>query len=260
MNDRYTYRITWSPEDEEYVGLCVEFPSLSWLDDTQAKAFDGIQRMVAEVVEDMRANNEPVPEPMAERRYSGKFMVRIPPELHQNLAIQAAEAGVSLNRLVSARLANNPAISVQRPKATDLASRIGSFIDPEDWRTGIEQIADALNYPSALPDANPQNPIRIHPPEVSASSPGGPRTGFERPAAYDPNGELMRSLSSALEKAALQDYYGAREELKFAITMDSDFSPAHLLQAVIQRLERGNSAGVMNLSTESLPAAENPLG
>ena len=31
-NDRYTYRITWSEEDQEYVGLCVEFPSLSWLD------------------------------------------------------------------------------------------------------------------------------------------------------------------------------------------------------------------------------------
>lgn len=29
--DPYTYRIGWSEEDQEYVGLCVEFPSLSWL-------------------------------------------------------------------------------------------------------------------------------------------------------------------------------------------------------------------------------------
>ena len=106
MTDHYTYRITWSAEDGEHVGLCAEFPSLSWLDDTQEKAFSGIQRVVAGVVEDMRTNNEPVPEPMAERHYSGKFMVRIPPELHQSLAIQAAEAGVSLNRLVSMRLAS----------------------------------------------------------------------------------------------------------------------------------------------------------
>ena len=31
MSDRYTYRITWSAEDGENVGLCAEFPSLSWL-------------------------------------------------------------------------------------------------------------------------------------------------------------------------------------------------------------------------------------
>src|SRR6266702_1587496 len=29
--DRYTYRVSWSPEDEEHVALCAEFPSLSWL-------------------------------------------------------------------------------------------------------------------------------------------------------------------------------------------------------------------------------------
>ncbi|MGA2466873.1 MAG: toxin-antitoxin system HicB family antitoxin, partial [Thermodesulfobacteriota bacterium] len=38
------------------------------------------------------------------RRYSGKFMVRVPPEVHRNLAIRAAEAGVSLNRLASSKL------------------------------------------------------------------------------------------------------------------------------------------------------------
>ncbi len=28
-NDRYTYRVTWSGDDNEYVGLCAEFPSLN---------------------------------------------------------------------------------------------------------------------------------------------------------------------------------------------------------------------------------------
>ena len=27
----YTYRVTWSDDDEEYVALCAEFPSLSYL-------------------------------------------------------------------------------------------------------------------------------------------------------------------------------------------------------------------------------------
>ena len=110
MIDHYTYRVTWSPEDEEFVGLCAEFPSLSWLSDSQEGAFSGIRELVADCVADMKSNNERLPEPMADRTYSGKFMVRVPPETHRALALQAAEAGVSLNRLVSARLAADGAV------------------------------------------------------------------------------------------------------------------------------------------------------
>jgi len=102
--DHYTYRVTWSEEDQEHVGLCAEFPSLSWLAASPEAALRGIRRVVAEVVEDMQANGEAIPEALASRRYSGKFMVRVPPEVHRQLAVEAAEAGVSLNRLASAKL------------------------------------------------------------------------------------------------------------------------------------------------------------
>ncbi len=103
-DDRYTYRVTWSEGDKEYVGLCAEFPSLSWLARTPEAALRGIRRVVGEVVRDMREQGEAVPDPIASRHYSGKFMVRVPPEVHRNLAIRAAEAGVSLNRLASSKL------------------------------------------------------------------------------------------------------------------------------------------------------------
>jgi predicted HicB family RNase H-like nuclease len=103
-NDRYTYRVTWSEEDGEYVGLCVEFPSLSWLAQTPEDALKGIRQVVAEVVDDLEANGEPVPDSIAVKRYSGKFMVHIPPELHRRLALEAAEAGISLNQLASDKL------------------------------------------------------------------------------------------------------------------------------------------------------------
>lgn len=103
-NDRYTYRVTWSEEDNEYVGLCVEFPSLSWLAQTPEEALSGIRQVVAEVVTDLETNGESVPEPIAVKRYSGKFLVRIPPELHRRLALEAAESGISLNRLTSDKL------------------------------------------------------------------------------------------------------------------------------------------------------------
>ncbi len=104
-DDRYTYRVTWSEEDREHVGLCAEFPSLSWLAPTPEGALRGIRRLVARVVADMEAGGESVPEPLASRQFSGKFLVRVPPEVHRMLAVEAAEAGVSLNRLASARLA-----------------------------------------------------------------------------------------------------------------------------------------------------------
>ena len=106
QNDRYTYRVTWSEEDNEYVGLCAEFPSLSWLEPSPEGTLKGIRQTVAQIVSDLEANGESVPEPIAIKKYSGKFMVRIPPDLHRRLAIEAAESGVSLNRLASDKLSS----------------------------------------------------------------------------------------------------------------------------------------------------------
>ncbi len=103
-NDRYTYRVTWSEEDDEYVGLCAEFPSLSWLAQTPETALKGIRKLVSEVVLEMESSGETVPEPIACRSFSGKFLVRVPPEIHRRLAVQAAESGVSLNRIASFKL------------------------------------------------------------------------------------------------------------------------------------------------------------
>ncbi len=106
QNDRYTYRITWSEDDEEYVGLCLEFPSLSWLAKSQEAALHGIRKTVNEAIVDMRSNGETPPSPLSGKSFSGKFVVRLPPEVHRDLAIKAAEQGISLNRLISSRLSN----------------------------------------------------------------------------------------------------------------------------------------------------------
>jgi predicted HicB family RNase H-like nuclease len=103
-NDRYTYRVIWSEDDREYVGLCTEFPSLSWLGKTPEAALKGIREVLEGVIKDMRRAGEEIPQPISSRRFSGKFMVRVPPEVHRNLAIQAAEAGVSLNRIAGSKL------------------------------------------------------------------------------------------------------------------------------------------------------------
>ena len=103
---RYTYRVTWSVEDDEFVATCVEFPSLSWLADTQEGALRGLRDLVAEVVDDLHDNGEPVPEPLSSRVYSGEFNLRVGERLHRKLAVEAAEENLSLNQYIIRRLTN----------------------------------------------------------------------------------------------------------------------------------------------------------
>lgn len=104
ITDQYTYRVSWSEEDQEYLANCTEFPSLSWLDKSPEKALSGIRSVVADCVKDMLTSKEAIPEPLSTKTYSGKFMVRVPPQLHRQLATLAAESGISLNRLISHKL------------------------------------------------------------------------------------------------------------------------------------------------------------
>ena len=104
MNDRYSYRVSWSASDDEFVAVCLEFPSLSWLASSPEGALAGLREVVRDVVEDMGSNDEVAPVPLGVRDYSGKFMVRIPPETHRELTLAAADSGISLNRYVTARL------------------------------------------------------------------------------------------------------------------------------------------------------------
>ncbi len=105
----YSYRVIWSEKDQEYVGLCVEFPSLSWLEEEQANALAGIVRLVGESVKDMLKNGEPIPEPLSKKNFSGKISLRTTPDIHRTLAMNAAEHGVSLNRHINALISNQKA-------------------------------------------------------------------------------------------------------------------------------------------------------
>ena len=102
---KYEYAIWWSEEDEEFVGTCMEFPSLSWLDKSRTKALNGIVRLVGEIVRDLEATGEHIPEPLSVRKYSGKFQLRTSPQMHARLVRGAAEHGLSLNSFVNQKLA-----------------------------------------------------------------------------------------------------------------------------------------------------------
>ena len=94
---RYSFRVTWSAEDDEFVATCVEFPSLSWLAGTPELALSGLRNLLA--------SGEAVPEPLSTRHYSGKFQLRLGEDLHRRLAMEAAEQSTSLNQYVVQKLA-----------------------------------------------------------------------------------------------------------------------------------------------------------
>lgn len=104
-NDRYTYRQEWSEEDGVYISRCLEFPSVSTHGETPEIALKELRSVVALILEEMRTSGERIPEPLGSRPYSGKLVLRIPKAVHRNIAIQAAEEGVSLNQYLVSKLA-----------------------------------------------------------------------------------------------------------------------------------------------------------
>lgn len=102
--DKYAFQVFWSEEDQEHIATCLEFPSLSWLAPTSEKALAGLQKLISEVLEDMRESGETIPEPLSTRKFSGKFNLRIGPELHRRLAMEAASEHLSLNQYALKKL------------------------------------------------------------------------------------------------------------------------------------------------------------
>lgn len=55
--NHYGYSVQWSPEDDEYVAVVAEFPSLSWLDKDPVRALTGLVKLVDEVRTDITRPN-----------------------------------------------------------------------------------------------------------------------------------------------------------------------------------------------------------
>lgn len=102
---RYTYQVQWSNEDEVFIGRVLEWDFLAAHGETKEQALDEIQTVVAFAIEESEADDDDYPEPLGDRDYSGRFNVRIPPSLHRELVTEAEREGVSLNQLVTTKLA-----------------------------------------------------------------------------------------------------------------------------------------------------------
>ena len=100
----YTYRLFWSEGDNEWVGTAVEFPLLSYLDKDYLNAALGIQEVVGFALEVIEEEGREAPQPLRQRLYSGKFALRMTPEQHARVTLEAAEQGISINQLLVSRI------------------------------------------------------------------------------------------------------------------------------------------------------------
>lgn len=102
--EQYLYSVGWSEEDDSFIARVAEFPSLAAHGDTQDDALREIKEVVRFVLSDLKENEEPIPEPLGKRSFSGRLVLRMPEYLHRKLALEASQQGVSLNQLLNLKL------------------------------------------------------------------------------------------------------------------------------------------------------------
>jgi predicted HicB family RNase H-like nuclease len=102
---RYLKVVEWSDEDRCFVGSAPPLAGRCCHGSTETAVMKQLCVVVDDLIAMMHRHGDPLPAATAGRRYSGKFVVRVPPELHQKAALKAFARGESLNAFVAEALA-----------------------------------------------------------------------------------------------------------------------------------------------------------
>ena len=100
----YVKIVEWSDEDACYVGSAPPLIGQCCHGKDEAAVYGELCRIVEEWIAIFRKNGKPLPDPSANREYSGKFVLRLDPQLHKYLALRAIQDGESLNAFVVKKL------------------------------------------------------------------------------------------------------------------------------------------------------------
>lgn len=95
--NKYSINVQWSEEDECFVALVPEFPTLSAFGETREEALAEAKVALQGFIDIYQADGLPLPEPKCVPSHSGQLRIRIPKTLHGELAKEAERQGVSLN-------------------------------------------------------------------------------------------------------------------------------------------------------------------
>ncbi len=103
---KYVKIVEWSPEDGCYIGSAPPLIGQSCHGKTEAAVVAQLNRIVEDWVAILLTDGKPLPAPLARRSFSGRFVVRVSPELHKKAALKALARNESLNQFVAEAIAN----------------------------------------------------------------------------------------------------------------------------------------------------------
>lgn len=108
MKKTYAYliNILWSDEDGFYIAEVPELEGCMTHGKTPEEAAKNARNAIESWIRTAKSLKHPIPEPVAKRRVSGKFNIRLPKQLHRFLVLRAAREGVSLNQLLTSLVAH----------------------------------------------------------------------------------------------------------------------------------------------------------
>lgn len=102
----YLRIVEWSAEDQCFVGSAPPLIGRCCHGPTEGSVLKQLKKIVEEWVRLRDSEGVVLPHPQAAGAYSGRFLLRVPPPVHQALALRAKAAGKSLNSYCAERLAS----------------------------------------------------------------------------------------------------------------------------------------------------------
>jgi len=102
---KYAIVVAYSDEDEGYIATVPELPGCSAFGDTEEEAIKEVKVAASLWLSAARKAGRKVPEPIVEKKFKGRFPLRIPEDLRRRLELEARRRGVSLNELILHKIA-----------------------------------------------------------------------------------------------------------------------------------------------------------
>lgn len=96
-SDAYLKVVEWSEEDQCYIGTSPGLMLGGVHGTTEKKVYEELCQVIDEWVEQSDSAGTPLPPATADKKYSGKFVLRVGEDIHKTLSIRAMQKGESLN-------------------------------------------------------------------------------------------------------------------------------------------------------------------
>jgi predicted HicB family RNase H-like nuclease len=96
-SDAYLKVVEWSEEDQCYIGTCPGLMFGGVHGDAEKEVYERLCQVVDEWISQAESDGIVLPEATANKKYSGRFVLRVSEDIHKALWIRAAQGGESLN-------------------------------------------------------------------------------------------------------------------------------------------------------------------